>query len=77
MLRLYHGTLQILGIISWNITWLVQMVPTIQVLREDKFDVNRLKTGTTQFVDMCLTFGADGSTVEDIFTATDEAFATN
>ena len=32
------------------------------------FDVNRLKTVTTYFVDMCLTFGADGSTAESIFT---------
>ena len=32
------------------------------------FDVNRLKTVTTYFLDMCLTFGADGSTAESIFT---------
>ena len=41
------------------------------------FDVNRLKTVTTHFVDMCLTSGADGSTAEGILTAIDEVFAQN
>ena len=41
------------------------------------FDVNRLKTVTTHFVDMCLKSGADGSTAEGIFTAIDEVFTKN
>ena len=41
------------------------------------FDINRLKTVTTRFVDMCLTSGANGSTAEGIFTAIDEVFTKN
>ena len=41
------------------------------------FRVNRSKTVTTHFVDMCLTSGADGFTAEGIFTATDDVFSKN
>ena len=41
------------------------------------FDLNRLKTETTYFVDMCLASGADGCTAEGIFTAIDRISAKN
>ena len=41
------------------------------------FNLNRLKTETTYFVDMCLASGADGCTAEGIFTAIDKISAKN
>ena len=41
------------------------------------FNLNRLKTETTYFVDMCLASGADGCTAEGIFTAIDRISAKN
>ena len=41
------------------------------------FDLNRLKTETTYFVDMCLASGADGCTAEGIFTVIDKISAKN
>ena len=68
MLRLYRETMQIpsalssVGADGSNDAGIEKMNPICVKI----FDVNRLKTVKTHFVDMCLTSGTDGSTAEGI-----------